>query len=136
MLQLGASQTVLFQFSAMFAKTAILALYRRIFSPVRLANILIFSGITFTIVSYVAIAIGLGVGLAPRSNDHVPGGELSAQYSERAVRFSTPLSAACGVIGAIIDIYVVIVPLFFIWHLHTPMKRKVGLSAILVASFA
>lgn len=101
-----------------------------------LANTLIFSGIAFTVVFYVAMFVAFTVGLVPRSEDYVHGGWLSAQYNERALRFSSPLSAICGITGAIIDAYILIVPLFFIWDLHTPLRRKAGISAIFITGSA
>ncbi|KAL2278486.1 hypothetical protein FJTKL_14408 [Diaporthe vaccinii] len=127
---LGALQWILYQISALSAKTAILVLYRRIFSPVRLANILIVSSITFTVVFYVSMAIAFIVGVVPRSVDYVA--QLPAPDAERALRLSPPLTAACSVIGLIIDVYILVVPLFFIWDLNIPFKRKIGISAIFI----
>lgn len=123
-------QWILYQVSALSAKTAILVLYRRIFSPVRLANVLIVSSIAFTVVFYVSMAVAFIVGVVPRSVDYAA--QLSAADAERALRLSPPLTAACGLVGLIIDVYILIVPFFFIWDLNMPVKRKVGMSAIFI----
>ncbi|KAG6353475.1 hypothetical protein INS49_005656 [Diaporthe citri] len=127
---LGSLQWILYQISALSAKTAILVLYRRIFSPVRLANILIFSSITCTVVFYVSMAIAFIVGVVPRSVDYAA--QLPATDAERALRLSPPLTATCSVIGLIIDVYILVVPFFFIWDLNMPTKRKIGISAIFI----
>lgn len=123
-------QWILYQISALSAKTAILVLYRRIFSPVRLANILLVSSITFTIVFYVSMAIAFIVGVVPRSVDYAA--QLPVTDAERALRLSPPLTATCSLVGLIIDVYILIIPFFFIWDLNIPVKRKVGISAIFI----
>lgn len=120
----------MYQFSALFAKTAILALYWRIFSPVRLASILIFSSITFTLVFYVSMMVAFIVAVVPRSVDY--DAPLPATDAERALRLSPPLAATCGIVGFLIDFYILILPLVFIWDSNIPVKRKVGISAIFI----
>lgn len=123
-------QWILYQISALSAKTAILVLYRRIFSPVHLANILILSSIAFTVVFYVSMAVAFIVGVVPRSVDY--SAYLPAADVERALRLSPPLTATCGLVGLLIDVYILVVPFFFIWDLNIPVKRKIGMSAIFI----
>lgn len=116
----------------MFVKAAILALYRRIFSPSRRYHALILSGMAFTFASYTAVLIVLAVGCTPKSKDYASGGWLSLQYRARCNKYNPASTAASGVIGAVIDVYILLLPLFFISQLQTPKRRKAGLATIFV----
>lgn len=121
---------ILYQIAALSAKTSILVLYRRIFSPARLSNILILSSLTFTVVFYVSMTAAFIVAVVPRSVDYAA--QLSAGDAERASRLSPPLTATCRVIGLMIDVYILIVPFFFIWDLQIPLRRKIGISTVFI----
>lgn len=116
--------------AAMFAKTAILALYQRIFSPSRRSHMLILSGMAFIVVFYISVLIIMAAGCTPKTGDYAMGGWLSMQYNNRCTKYSSPTTAASGVVGAVIDIYILLLPLFFVWELQTSTKRKAGLAAI------
>lgn len=116
----------------MFAKTGILALYRRIFSPLRCANVLILSGMVFTALFYITILIVVAVGCTPQPGDYAMGGWLSPVYHQRCYHYNHGTTAASGVVGAVIDIYILILPLFLVWELRTSTKRKTGLAAIFI----
>lgn len=116
--------------AAMFVKAAILALYRRIFSPSRRYHALILLGMAFTFASYISVLVSLAVGCIPRSGDYASGGWLSLPYRERCNQYNPGITAASGVVGAVIDIYILLLPLFFISQLQTSKRRKAGLAAI------
>lgn len=118
--------------AAMFAKAAVLALYQRIFSPSRRSHALILSGMAFTVMSYISMLIVLAAGCTPRAGDYIGGSLLSPQYIQRYNMYNPATTAASGVVGAVIDIYILLLPLFFVFQLHTSRSRKVGLAAIFV----
>lgn len=122
--------------AAMFAKTAILAFYRRVFGPSRRSRALIFSGMAFTVVLYISILIVVAVGCVPKPADWATGlmgsGWLSPQYLERMDKYSGPTTAASGVGGAVIDIYILLLPLFFVSELQISRSRKAGLAAVFI----
>lgn len=114
----------------MFVKMAVLALYKRIFGPVRLANALIWSGLVFTLAFYMSLIIAFAATCIPRASDYATGGWLSLTYDARANHYSAPLAAVCGIVGAILDVYILVIPLYFIWSLKMSSKNKVGVGAI------
>lgn len=114
----------------MFIKLAVLALYRRIFGPVRLANSLILSGMAFTAVFYLATIILFCAGCIPRAEDYPTGGWLSLNYDVRCAKLSAPVAAACGIVGAVLDCYILVIPLFFVWGLHMSTRHRIGVASI------
>lgn len=109
---------------------AVLALYKRIFGPVRLANALIWSGLVFTLLFYMALIIAFAATCIPRASDYATGGWLSLTYDIRAYKYSAPLAATCGIVGAILDIYILVIPLYFVWNLKMSARNKAGVGAI------
>ena len=116
--------------AAMFAKTAILALYWRIFSPSRRSRILILSGMAFTFIFYISVLIILAVRCTPTPGDYAHGGWISPQSIKRCNRYSAAATETSAVAGAVIDIFILLLPLFFVLQLQTSTKRKAGLAAI------
>ncbi|ROV89586.1 hypothetical protein VMCG_09947 [Cytospora schulzeri] len=133
---MGTITGLLFPISALFVKTSILALYKRIFGHVPLANTLIMSGIAFTSVFYTAVFVIVAAACIPRSQDYIAGDRLSTSFSTRSERLSDPVSAANGVVGAVLDVYILVVPLFFIWGLQTSRKRKASVSLVFMLGSA
>lgn len=114
----------------MFIKAAILVFYLHIFTPSRLANILLWLGIVLSTLFHIAtIAIYLGTCL-PKPEDDATGGWLSPQYAERTYKIVGYLSAVSGTIGTVIDFYILLVPLVFLWRLQISAHRKLSLSGI------
>lgn len=125
--------------ASIFVKTAILALYQRIFSPARRSRVLILSGMIFTVVFYLVILVIVAVGCTPKSEDYIVGplgerftGWLSLTYSARCNKYSPSTTATLGVVGSVLDLYILVIPLFFVWELHTSSRRKAGLAAIFI----
>lgn len=123
--------------ASIFVKTSILALYRRIFSPARRSNLMILGAMGFILAFYTSMIVALAVGCTPRPQDYVPGplgtaftGWKSTTYSARCNKFNPGITAALGVVGAAVDLYILVIPLFFISELHISSRRKIGLAAI------
>lgn len=118
--------------AAMLIKAAILALYRRLFSPSRLANVLILGGFVLIVVFHIVGIVVLLVFCIPRAQDYPLGGWLSLQYATRWYQVDASITAASGVGGAVNDVYIMGVPLAVSWGIRTSKKRKIALSAILI----
>lgn len=93
---------------------------------------LILSGMVFIALFYITILIIVAVGCTPQPGDHAMGGWLSPIYHQRCYQFNHGTTAASGVVGAVKDIYILILPLFLVWELRTSTKRKTGLAAIFI----
>lgn len=114
----------------MFIKAAILVFYLRIFTPSRLANILLWLGIVLSTVFHIAtIAIYFGT-CFPKPEDDATGGWASPQLAERIYPIVGYLSAVSATLGTVIDFYILLVPLIFLWRLQMSVYRKLGLSGI------
>lgn len=122
--------------AAMFIKASLLALYKRIFRPSKQANRVLWGGIIVSTIFHITcIAVYLGLCL-PRPEDEASGGWLSPQFAARTYSVEGALSAASGIIAAVIDLFILVTPLWLLWKLHMPSKRKAGVSIIFVAGSA
>lgn len=111
-------------------------MYLRIFRPSHNAKILLWTGIVLSTMFYIAsIAVYLGTCL-PRKEDDSTGGWLSPQFADRVYAIEGDLSAATGIVGTVIDLYILIAPLTFLWSLRLPLRRKAGVSAVFIAGSA
>lgn len=127
---------LLYLVASTFAKTSILAIYERIFSPSRRFHILILSGIIFNIVLYISLIIVTAWACTPKSEDYATGGWLSPKVADRCTRYTSKTMAASGVVGAVVDVYILLLPLFFVLNLHTSTRHKAGLAAIFILGSA
>uniref|UniRef100_A0A8H7K8Y6 Rhodopsin domain-containing protein n=1 Tax=Bionectria ochroleuca TaxID=29856 RepID=A0A8H7K8Y6_BIOOC len=127
------TQGAFYFIASMFIKTAILALYLRIFSPSPVAKQLLWIGIAVTAVFYLtSMSVFLGH-CVPRPADFASGGYLSLQTSARCFKVSGPVSLASGIVGTIIDFYVLVLPVVFLWSLRTSFKKKAGIAGVFLA---
>lgn len=112
----------------MFLKLTMLALYLRLFKPVRYVNWMIKIGIAVIIPFYAACMVATLVLCLPRPGDE--GGWLSLQQRARCDTPQIIVGKTQSVFNAISDIYIFMIPLFSISGLHLSRKRKVGVIAI------
>uniref|UniRef100_A0A8H7NIF1 Rhodopsin domain-containing protein n=1 Tax=Bionectria ochroleuca TaxID=29856 RepID=A0A8H7NIF1_BIOOC len=122
--------------TAMLIKIALLIQYRRIFHPSPVANLLLWFGIVSTALIYIICMCILLAYCVPRPEDYPLGGWVSLSYSNRCRMPSAYVVLLSGILGTVIDIYVLTIPLAFLWGLKTTVKRKAGLSAIFLAGSA
>ncbi|KAK8039616.1 hypothetical protein PG993_008027 [Apiospora rasikravindrae] len=116
--------------AAMFIKAAILAMYIRIFLLSKGAKHMLWMGIVLSTLFHIAtIAVYIAT-CFPRPEDKATGGWLSPQYSQRTYNISGYLAASTGIIGAVIDFYILIVPMGFLWTLQMSLKRKLAVSGV------
>ncbi|KAH8893929.1 hypothetical protein GQ53DRAFT_821803 [Thozetella sp. PMI_491] len=116
--------------AAMFIKASILALYIRVFSPLRAANIMLWAGIIFSTVFHLATIITYLATCLPKPEDEATGGWLSLSFDIRTYRIVGYLSAISGTIGTVIDFYILFVPLAFLWSLRISFHRTMALSGL------
>lgn len=119
--------------AAMFIKASILCLYRRLFNVSMTASIMIWIGLSVDVVFYLATFIAFMVGCIPRPEDDHYGGWLSLTFAQRCNQVSTPTAAATGIVGSVLDIYILIIPLIMVSGLRASWKKKAGIFAIFIA---
>lgn len=126
----------MYYISACFVKLSLLVLYHRVFDPSRTARILIWVGAVLTFIFYI-IATGVFLGFCiPHNEDYALGGWLSLQYADRCAMVDGDIASAAGVVGAVLDLYILAIPLACLWGLRTSFHRKVGLSIVFMAGSA
>lgn len=111
--------------SAMFVKAAILALYRRIFEPSRIANYLIYAGLIFNVLLYLG-SIGVMFGFCAQKGQEFPIGP-------HCYKADVYVAMATGVGGTLVDLYILILPVFFFWGIQMSGRRKARHLAIFMA---
>ena len=117
----------------MLIKASILFLYRRLFQISMTASVLIWIGLFVDIVFYLATFILFLVGCIPRPDDDQGfGGWLSLTFAARCNKMSTPTAAATGIVGSVLDIYILIIPLIMVAGLRASWKKKAGIFAIFI----
>lgn len=112
----------------MFVKVTLLTLYFRLFSPNPKARIAIWLGIVLISVFYIITVILDLVQCIPRKGDE--GRWLGEKARTRCGQPSLNISTAQGVVSAVSDVYILIIPLRLVWSLHVTTKRKIGVSVI------
>lgn len=110
--------------AALFVKVTLLVLYLRIFHPSRCAQILIWVGIVFVVLFYVACSIGQFKLYLPQTRDPKNIG------SHEVIGALLDIFAVQGIIGIVTDLYVLFIPLYLIIGLTLPFIRKIGVCAI------
>ncbi|KAI0544893.1 hypothetical protein F4679DRAFT_589002 [Xylaria curta] len=127
------SSIVLFSLSSLFVKTALLALYLRVFAPNRSARMMIWVGIT-TIVTFYIISIILNIRFCVPISMTTPVPDRDAWARKlKASNCSQPvynLNAAVGLFGVVSDLYVLIIPVSMVYKLKIPRNRKIGILGI------
>lgn len=111
----------------MLVKVSLLALYLRMFKPVRLVNIIIHTCIGVVVSFYVATMIAELVVGVPRGDE----GWQAAQA--RYGNFGLEVSAARGIFGVISDFVILAIPLSQVVQLHLPLRRKITLVCIFLS---
>lgn len=109
----------------MFAKLSILLLYMKLFVPIRrggvfwATQVLIYVNALF----YIGAVVALICQCIPRakiSRPRLPGRCINVYLS----------FMISGVFNVLSDFFILIFPLWAIWHLQMPLKRKLGVSIV------
>lgn len=131
-IQLTVVSVVIYAVGCMAVKSTLLFLYLRIFSPHPRARLMIYSGLSFIIVFYTISIIVALASCLPRAGD---GGWSSTARGERCQSEDTRFAEVQGVIGALTDLYVLLVPMTMIADLHLSRKRKFGVYGVFFTGF-
>lgn len=127
------SSIVLFSFSSLFVKTALLALYLRVFSPSAAARGMIWIGVATIVVFYiVAIILNIRFCVPISMTTPVPDRDEWARKL-KASTCSQPvynLNAAVGLFGVVSDLYVLVIPVSMVYRLRIPRNKKLGILGI------
>ncbi|KAK8074425.1 hypothetical protein PG997_009088 [Apiospora hydei] len=117
----------IYNISALFTKTSLLALYFQVFRPSRLARSFIWFGITVISIMYIAVTVAMLAYMLPRPGD---GGWGSMANTQRMGIPSRIIDLTQGFFGAFSDIYVLVIPIVVVSGLQVPLKKKIGLTGI------
>ena len=100
-------------------------MYLQIFRPNVILRYFIYAGLIATSVFYTGSTIAQFIFMTPR-----PGETLQTHWGTplqlKILKFSVPHSA----VGAVIDLYILGIPIVGIWQLQLAMKRKIGVMLI------
>lgn len=116
----------------MFTKVSILTFYLRIFSPSQRARALIWFGIVFICLGYLALTAAMLGYMLPHNGD---GGWGSTAELERMGVPSRILDFSQGVFSLVSDFYVIIMPTTIIYNLNMPNHKKIGVGCIFLIGF-
>ena len=113
-----------------FAKLSLFLLYLRIFSPSRNMRFLIYFGIVFNFIYYVATAVSMMALCLPRK------GEIwaVALYSSRCHHAIT-MTYVQGIFNIVSDLFLLGLPIPVVLRLQMPQRKKWGVIAIFATGF-
>jgi hypothetical protein len=113
--------------AALFVKVSLLVLYLRIFRPDFRARILIWAGVVFIALFYVATVIA-------QIRIYIPPGQKDVWTSPRPSSFMLMVLntvSVQGVVGAVTDFYILFIPLHLVLGMRSlPLGKKIGVSGI------
>ncbi|KJZ70896.1 hypothetical protein HIM_09722 [Hirsutella minnesotensis 3608] len=118
----------LYMAASMVLKLTILALYLRLFRPVRHVAWMIRVGIALIVPFYLASMIATLALCLPRPQDG--GSWLSPEQRGRCETPQITIGKVQSVFNAVSDIYIIVIPLHMVSSLQLSRKRKVGVIAI------
>lgn len=99
--------------------------YYQIFRPLRWVRISVWIGATISAVFYVAVTVTAFVMESPWPGESLLEGVLSWHYLKFS-QFSIPT----GVIGILVDWYLLILPIPAVWNLKMSISKKLGVLII------
>lgn len=106
-------------------KSTLFIQYYSLFWPLRWVRISVWTGATVSTVFYVAISIVAFVLNSPWPGESMLDGILSWHYAAFS-RFSIPI----GVIGMLVDIYLLVLPIKAVSTLNMRTGKKIGLIVV------
>ena len=112
-----------------FIKLSLFVLYLEIFGLLKWLRYSAYAGMVVTGIFYLVSLILFSVMCAPRDGQS-QFSYLSALASPRCTQ-SRGLVLAQGVVNIVSDLYLIILPLPAIWSLQMPLKRKLGVAAMI-----
>lgn len=125
------SSLVLYAITAVSVKVSLLLLYLRIFRPSHRANIMIWLGIAWVTLFYLACIIAYLLLFVPRPGGNSDWGVMTHRTTLRIL----DLAAASGVIGCVQDLYILAIPIQLVAGLRLQKKKKIGVIALFLTGF-
>lgn len=120
------SSLIIYALTATCVKVTLLLLYLRIFRPSHQANIMIWLGIAFVALFYLACAIAYIILFVPR-----PGGNSAwGVMSHRTTMIIMNTATAQGVVGCVQDLYILMIPIYLVSGLRLARGKKIGVIAL------
>ncbi|KAH7387002.1 hypothetical protein DE146DRAFT_666327 [Phaeosphaeria sp. MPI-PUGE-AT-0046c] len=117
---------IVYALTATCVKVTLLLLYLRIFRPSHQANIMIWLGIAFVALFYLACAVAYIILFVPR-----PGGNSAwGVMSHRTTMIIMNTAAAQGVFGCVQDLYILMIPIHLVSGLRLARRKKIGVIAL------
>ncbi|KAJ8127121.1 hypothetical protein O1611_g6515 [Lasiodiplodia mahajangana] len=113
--------------AAMLTKISLCTLYLRLFKPSKAAKWLIWLGQALIGIFYTITFLTTLIYCVPRTGD---GGWGSRKSLDRCARPQVQIAAAAGVVGTILDFYILTIPLGIVFSLKLHLTKKVGIAAI------
>ncbi|KAK7959362.1 uncharacterized protein PG986_004216 [Apiospora aurea] len=131
---LTAASVVLYALGCMAVKSTLLVFYLRIFAPQPNAKRLIWSGLVSIVVFYLISVIVTLASCLPRAGD---GGWsiLSPSRGDRCFEEDSRFAEVQGIVGALTDLYVWIVPMTVIVKVRLSRKQKIGVYGVFATGF-
>lgn len=111
-------------FAAMFVRLSLLALYLRIFKPIKWARITIFVGMALISVFYVVCTVILLAITVPSQ------GQTWMYTTTTHVKLEADIGVAQGYFGVLSDLLILGIPLKLVSDLSLQRKRKIGVLAV------
>lgn len=122
----------LYSASAWLLKSSLLVLYLRLFRTDTTGRVLVWFGIVIISVFYAICIILTSVFCRmdqwPSNINPLEFIQLQAESDCNMPQVT--LAAAQGVFSTTSDIYVLVIPIFMVWGLRMPMRRRVGICGI------
>lgn len=112
--------------AAMFVRLSLLALYLRIFKPIRWARVAIWSATAGTTVFYMGCIIVILVRIVPRP--HQTWVAMAMEFNSRVVEQN--VNIAQGYYGMLSDLMILAIPVKLVYGLTMDHKRKIGVLAV------
>jgi hypothetical protein len=117
--------------AAACVKTALLLLYLRVLRPSHKANVMIWIGIAFVVLFYLACVVAYILLFVPRPGGNKEWGAMSRR-TNAALR---NLASTQGVVGCVQDLYNLIIPVHLVAGLRLERGRKIGVLALFLTGF-
>ncbi|KUI57753.1 hypothetical protein VP1G_10974 [Cytospora mali] len=116
----------------MAVKSTLLVFYLRVFAPDPRAKAMVWFGLSFNIVFYTISVIVALIACIPHTGD---GGWMSSASTKRCASENQRFTEVQGVVGALTDLYVLLVPMTLLARLHLSRKRKIGVYGVFLTGF-
>lgn len=112
-------------------KLALFVLYLEVFGLLQWFRYLVFTGVFVTGAFYFATLVSFVASCRPM-NGQSQFSYLSGLAGPRCQRTTRPLVLAIGVVNVVSDLYLLPIPLPPVWSLQLPLRRKIGLSPMIL----